>query len=117
MYELFSGKQIYEKDEVAGSSTGLWYSMDGQHWLQSDKADGNFCAVYYANGLWVAGSSSNRGLWYSMDGQHWLQSDVTNGNFNALYYANGVWVAGSGSNTGLWYSSTQDIIDNGWLKE
>ena len=90
--------------------------MDGQHWLQSDKTNGDFQTVYYANGVWVAGSNSGTGLWYSADGQHWLQSDKTSNYFSALYYANGVWVACSESNTGLWYSSTQDIIDNGWIK-
>ena len=89
----------------------------GRHWLQSDKTDNDFYTVYYANGVWVAGSYSDTGLWYSTDGQHWLQSDKKDNDFHTVYYANGVWVACSGSDTGLWYSSVKDLIDNGWLKE
>ena len=77
----------------------------GRHWLQSDKNSDKFYAVYYANGVWVAGSFSNTGLWYSTDGQHWLQSYKTSDTFNTVYYANGVWVAGSGVKKGLWYST------------
>ena len=76
----------------------------GRHWLQSDKTSDPFYTVYYANGVWVAGSGLETGLWYSADGKHWLQSDKTDNSFNTVYYANGVWVAGSDSNKGLWYS-------------
>ena len=98
---------IIEKMKQYAVSTLL-----GRHWLRSDKKSDNFRAVYYANGVWVAGSLLETGLWYSIDGQHWLQSDKKDNHFSAVYYANGVWVAGSWSNTGLWYS----IDGQHWLQ-
>jgi hypothetical protein len=87
--------------------------------MQSNKTDNNFSSVYYADGIWVAGSAgsagsiSNTGLWWSNDGKTWTQSNKTDGVFYSVYYADGIWVAGSYSNTGLWYSepsgTTKDV--------
>ena len=60
-------------------------------------------SVYYANGIWVAGSNSDNGLYYSADGMTWTQSNQTNGGFRPVYYANGIWITGSSGN-GLYYS-------------
>ena len=71
----------------------------GRAWAQGtgDNTAYSFNTVYYANGIWVAGSDY-RGLWWSTDGKAWTQG--TGGNktytFNSVYYANGIWVAGSG---------------------
>ena len=72
-------------------------------WTQSNVTSGNFRALYYANGIWVAGSDVS-GLYYSTDGMTWTRSNVTSGNFRAVYYANGLWVAGDYNNKGLYYS-------------
>ena len=95
--------------------------MLGRYWSQSNITSDYFTAVYYANGVWVAGSdySSNKGLYYSTDGKTWSQSNITSGYFTAVYYANGVWVAGS--NNGLYYSTdgktwTQSNITSGYFK-
>ena len=44
--------------------SGLYYSIDGKTWTQSNINSGYFYCVYNANGIWVAGSGS--GLWYSV---------------------------------------------------
>ena len=64
---------------------------------------GQFMALYYANGTWVAGSDGGKGLYYSTNGKTWTQSNVKSDSFNSVYYANGIWVAGSGS--ALYYST------------
>ena len=74
---------------------------NGKIWKQSNITSGNFIRVYYANGIWVAGSYSGNGLCYSTDGKTWTQSNIINGNFYDIYNANGIWVAGSNSGRGL----------------
>jgi hypothetical protein len=39
----------------------------GKTWMQSNKTDNNFYCVYYADGIWVAGSGSYTGSWWSND--------------------------------------------------
>ena len=60
----------------------------GKTWYQStDAADKpySFRAVYYGNGIWVAGSSGT-GLWWSTDGRNWTQgSGATSYSFNTVY--------------------------------
>ena len=34
-------------------------------WTQSNITSDNFYCIYYANGIWVAGSDNNKGLCYS----------------------------------------------------
>ena len=65
----------------------------------------SFSTVYYANGIWVAGSRDN-GLWWSTDGKAWAQGTGGNTTYaiNTVYYANGICVAGSQGN-GLWWST------------
>ena len=75
---------------------------NGTEWTQSNITSNNFYCVYYANGIWVAGSDSN-GLYYS-DGITWTQSNITSNSFTCVYNANGIWVAGSADN-GLYYST------------
>ena len=79
----------------------------GKTWHQSsDAADKSytFNAVYYANGIWVAGSEYT-GLWWSTDGRNWSKgSGAASDTFLTVYYANGIWVAGS-EYTGLWWST------------
>ena len=48
----------------SGGDTGLYYSVDGKEWTQSNITSGYFNAVHNANGIWVAGSSG--GLYYSV---------------------------------------------------
>ena len=64
-----------------------------------------FYTVYYANGIWVAGSNNSHGLWWSTDGKDWTQGtgSMTSYTFNSVYYANGIWIAGS-NRYGLWWS-------------
>ena len=94
---------------VAGSynsSTGLYYSTDGENWTRSNITSGNFYGIYYANNLWVAGSyNSSTGLYYSTDGKTWVQSNITSDNFYGIYYANNLWVAGNYSSKGIYYST------------
>ena len=91
----------------------------GRAWTQGTGTNTGcvFRSVYYANGIWVAGSNE-QGLWWSTDGKAWTQGtgDNTAYAFLSVYYANGIWVAGSYSN-GLWWSTdgkawTQGTGDN-----
>ena len=77
--------------------------LSGKTWTQSDITSGSFSALYYADGIWVAGSMY-KGLYYSTNGKTWTQSNLTSEYFSALYYADGIWVAGSQYN-GLYYST------------
>ena len=79
----------------------------GKAWTQltGGNTTYTFKTVYYANGIWVAGSIF-QGLWWSTNGKAWTQgtgSNTTYG-FNTVYYANGIWIAGS-SSRGLWWST------------
>ena len=63
-----------------------------------------FNTIYYANGIWVAGSDSY-GLWWSTDGKAWTEGmGYSLFGVYSVHYANGIWVAGSGSH-GLWWST------------
>ena len=79
----------------------------GRTWAQrtGDNTTYTFNSIYYANGIWVAGSKQH-GLWWSTDGKAWTQGtgDNTTYIFNTVYYANGIWVAGSNLQ-GLWWST------------
>ena len=79
----------------------------GRFWAQGtgNNTTYGFNTVYYANGIWVAGSFLN-GLWWSTDGKAWTQGtgDNTTYTFSTVYYANGIWVAGSNAH-GLWWST------------
>ena len=94
-------------------NNGLWWSTDGKAWTQGTGSNTAyvFDAVYYANGIWVAGSRQH-GLWRSTDGKAWTQG--TGGNetysFNDVYYANGIWVAGC-TDGGLWYSDCDLLVE------
>ena len=53
-------------DWVAGSYNGLYYSIDGKTWIQSNITSNGFSSIYYANGIWVTGDTWNSsGLYYS----------------------------------------------------
>ena len=80
----------------------------GRAWAQGTGSNTTrtFYSVYYANGIWVAGSNG-RGLWWSTDGKAWTQGtgDNTRNSYGlkSIYYAYGIWVAASSDN-GLWWS-------------
>ena len=79
----------------------------GYRWIQGTGSNTNydFHTVYYANGIWVAGSEI-RGLWWSTDGKAWTRGtgSMTTYSFLTVYYANGIWVAGT-EGRGLWWST------------
>ena len=96
IYTVAYGSGIF----IAVGTTSCWWSTDGKAWTQTSTTDiqsYSFENVYYANGLFVAGSV-NHGLWYSTDGKVWTQ--VTTGTtliFEAIKYANSIWLAGTTS--------------------
>lgn len=86
------GKNIWV---AAGyDSTGLYYSLDGMTWTQSNITSITVGTVCYANGIWVACSYDN-GIYYSLDGMVWTLSTSSSHASKALrcYYANGIWLA------------------------
>nr|DAO45091.1 MAG TPA: Sortilin-related receptor-Propeller, Receptor, PROTEIN BINDING [Caudoviricetes sp.] len=71
---------IYKADGLwvaGGYSTGLYYSIDGKIWKQSNITSGHIYSIYNANGLWVVGGSSSKGILYSVDGKTWTSSNIT----------------------------------------
>ena len=57
--------EILADDTETDELTSPDPSFLGKTWTQSNKTDDNFYSVYYADGIWVAGSYSRTGLWYS----------------------------------------------------
>ena len=80
---------------VGATSLGIYFSVDnGKTWEQSNVTIGYFKALYYHNGLWVAGGDDNysMGLRYSLDGMEWTQSNITYGYIHAILNACGIWI-------------------------
>ena len=103
--------KILENDEflVAATSSGIWYSIDGKEWVQSNKTDGTFKCFCYRNGVIIAGG--DQGIWYSENkGKSWSQTNQTTGTFNTIYYYNRFIIGGD---LGILYSN-----DNGmtWIQ-
>lgn len=48
-----------------GNSGGVKFP-NGTEWTQSNVTDVEFICVYYANGIWVAGTGNSDGLYYSV---------------------------------------------------
>ena len=100
---VFNGKNVLL---VKNKTPTNIFAKLGGFWTQSNiTSDSFYGGASYANGLWVACSSSSNGLYYSEDGKTWTQSNITSGSFNGgASYANGLWVACSSSSSGLYYS-------------
>lgn len=99
------GKGSTKSESENSAGAGLYYSLNGKSWAQSNITTGKFYGLYKANGIWVACSYNYNGLYYSVDGKMWTQSNITSGTFYSVYNANGLWVAGSKSGKGLYYST------------
>lgn len=103
-----AGEYFYNK--------GLYHSINGSVWEQSNITGISFYDVYHDNyRQWVA--AGKLGLYYSSDGITWIQSNITEGHFKTVYWDNGIWVAGG---KGLYYSSngitwTQSNIINDYF--
>ena len=91
----------------------------GRAWTQETGSNTTytFRTVYYANGIWVAGSFG-QGLWWSTDGKAWTQGTGSNTryDFYSVYYANGIWVAGCNLH-GLWYSDYDLLVEENVIKD
>ena len=92
---------INASDMVTPDVYGYDRTSMGKTWERANIMSGTFHSVYYANGIWVAGSTGGNGLYWSTDGKTWTQG-LSSGYFYAVYYANGIWVAGGSS--GLYWS-------------
>ena len=103
-------------NEIASISTGF---PNGTEWFQSNCPSGYFNKLYYANGTWLADSSTEGCIYYSKDGITWNQSRYASDKYVNLCHANGLWVLGSGTaSRGLYYSTdgriwTQSNITSG----
>lgn len=74
---------------------------NGKVWKQSNITSGNFTAVAYGKGIYVATGAN--GIYWSEDGKTWTQSNVVDkSSMNDLIYVNGIFVA---SGTTVRYSS------------
>lgn len=96
---------------VTANATGIYYSLDGKSWMQSNitSIPGQYLPVIYTiiykAGIWVI--NSRNGIYYSTDGKNWTQSNLTSDNLD-LKFANGIWLATSNNNgyeSGIYYST------------
>ena len=92
------------------SSSGLYYSYDSRHWLQSNITTG--AAHFYGDStywcedlsLFIAGNGV--GLFYSTDGKNWTASNITSGfipRSNIIKFGDNYWLGSNGGN--LYYTS------------
>ena len=95
---------------IEGTAEVVVPNIEAKTWIRSNITEIYFNTLYYANGVWVAGSYSgsssslsSKGLYYSTDGKTWTQSNITVGIFYDIYYANSIWVACG--NNGVYHST------------
>ena len=72
----------------SGGSGGASGFPNGTEWTQSNITTGTFSCIYNANGIWLAGESSNDlGFYYSTDGKMWSKGSFANGStqFGTVY--------------------------------
>ena len=98
---MFNGKNVLL---VKNKTLTEIFKKAGVMWTQSNITSGSFGGgARYANGLWVA-CSSTYGLYWSEDGKTWTQSNITSDGFwGGARYANCLWVACESNNDGLYY--------------
>lgn len=102
MYPFYNGELWVCGTKSSGGALGTYYSTDGKTWTKcTSDADFYTRIAYYADGLWVAGTTT--GLWYSEDGIQWHQSNVTSVTGRSIVFADNLWVAATTS--GLYYST------------
>ena len=95
-----SGTSIFGVTGIYEGSGGSSFP-NGTEWTQSNITGGFINTIYYANGIWVAGSEGD--IYYSTDGKNWIQS--ISGWFYKIYYANGLWIANDDDEGILYYST------------
>ena len=96
---------------VASGISGMYYSMDGKEWHQSNLIEGVVVYFEYFNdsNMWLATSrngTESYSVYYSLDGKEWIQSNLTGKRIDVVKYSGGIFVAGSSNITdvGIYYS-------------
>ena len=117
---------FFAKSASAPSWLGKVFGrLMGRKWAQNNNIGTGYSlkAVFYANGLWVIGTT-NHGLWWSEDGKSWTQVTSATGDsyfssrsIASVYYANGLWLAGAYSGYNVYWSEdgktwTQGTMSN-----
>ena len=97
---------------LATYSGGLYKSTDGKAWSVSSVSSGRFWQLYYANGIWLAGSATTNGLYKSTDGTTWTQI-INSIDVGVCYYSQGHWFAGV--STGFLYSGLDILESRGYF--
>ena len=98
---------------IAGTSTGMCWSVDGKNWQAGTGVSSSIGFLYYANGIFLAGSNATGGGFWSEDGKNWTAMlfgynyestpEPEPLNFFAFTYANGVFVCASGGRQASMY--------------
>ena len=93
---------------------GVYYSEDGDTWLQSNLNTSSTSRVYYVDGVWFV--SYENDVYYSLDGKEWEVSDALDKSPNFFLRNEGLFVFGT-NNYGLYYSTdgktwTQSNVTN-----
>lgn len=82
---------------------GIYYSKFGTDYgFSKSLSNSNISCLYYANGKFLAGCSSNGYIYYSTDGINWTSSNVS-ASILGFKYANGIYIAYGSS--GIFYSN------------
>ena len=107
MSALICGGGMY----ICGASNGLYYSLDGLTWTQSNITSCSYPpAIKFADGVFVAACPSPHSVQYSVDGKTWNATSVS-GTTSFVDNSAGVWVAG-GITAGKYYS----VDGRNWTK-
>lgn len=85
---------------VVGSDNGLYYSIDGKTWIQSNVTSGEPSKIMYGGNIWLANIDDS--LYYSTDGKTWTQSEKK---IYLIDYLNYTWIGQNISDLVTYYSS------------
>lgn len=89
--------KYYNGKFLAGTQSGLYYSIDGKNWLQTKQTTSNVISLLGTINYWIAGTDRN-GLLFSDDGITWKTTNVKYISINTLYSNNAYIFAGTNSN-------------------
>jgi photosystem II stability/assembly factor-like uncharacterized protein len=86
------------------TGTGIYYSLDGINWNQTNQTTDAFLMVCYVNGRYFASKFSG-GIYYSTDeGMTWSLTNQTTIRFFNMIYHNGKYICSS-IGSGIYYST------------
>ena len=109
--QMFSGLSSASKCQyrsVLGSvsdsgSEGLWFSLDGNEWYQSNITDFKIKKLLCGDNICLALTDGS--IYYSNDGMYWKQSNIEYGKYLEFNNTENIYIAGSIDDKGFYYSN------------